>query len=95
MVKGTASPYDAELKEYWENRSKKLGKTRWAKGSKYYQVAENQNWKCPTCGNILLNGEEIETHHIVPVKDGGLDDTKNLIHLHEACHKQEHNKTKF
>ena len=58
-VKGTASPYDAELKGYWEDRSKKLGKTRWAKGSKYYQVAENQNWKCPTCRNILLNGEEL------------------------------------
>ena len=94
-IKGTASPYDAELKGYWEQRSKKLGKTRWAKGSKYYQVAENPKWKCPTCGNILLNGEEIETHHIVPVKDGGLGDTKNLIHLHVTCHKQEHNKTKF
>ena len=94
-VKGTSSPYDAELKGYWETRGKKLGKARWAKGSKYYQVAENQKWKCPSCGVILLNGEEIETHHIVPVKDGGSGDTENLIHLHSACHKQEHNKTKL
>ena len=89
-VKGTASPFDAELLDYWDNRNKKLGKSRWAKGSKYYQVAENQQWKCPVCGNTLLNGEEIETHHIVLVKDGGSDDTENLIHLHVACHKQVH-----
>ena len=94
-VRGMASPFDAELKDYWEDRSKKLGKTKWAKGSKYYQVAITQNWKCPICGNALLNGEEIETHHIVPVKDGGSDDTENLIHLHSACHKQVHIKTKL
>ena len=94
-VKGTASLFDAELLDYWENRSKKLGKSRWAKGSKYYQVAENQQWKCPVCGNALLNGEEIETHHIVPVKQGGTDDAVNLTHLHKACHKQVHSKSKL
>ncbi|MFW6367913.1 MAG: HNH endonuclease [Halothece sp.] len=44
------------------------------------------------CGESLYNGEELETHHIVPVKEGGSDDTENLIHLHRACHKQVHNK---
>ena len=92
---GTASPFDAELSEYWIKRRTKLGKTRWAKGSKYDQVAKNQNYKCPNCGQSLFNGEDIETHHIVLVKDGGSDDTENLIHLHDACHKQEHSKTKF
>ena len=43
----------------------------------------------------LFNGEPIETHHIVLVKDGGSDDIENLTHLHTACHKQEHSKTKF
>ncbi len=94
-VKGTASPFDAELKDYWAERNQKLGKSRWAKGSKYYRVANNQNGKCPRCGNVLLNGEDIETHHIVPVKDGGSNDTENLIHLHSACHKQEHGKTQY
>lgn len=94
-VIGASSPFDAKLTDYWEERSKKLGKSRWAKSSKYYQVAENQKWKCPVCGNALLNGEEIETHHIIPVKQGGTDDKVNLIHLHKACHKQVHIKTKF
>ena len=93
-IKGTASPFDAELSDYWTKRSTKLGKKRWAKGSKYDLVARNQNYKCPICGQSLFNGEDIETHRIILVKDGGSDDTENLIHLHEACHKQEHSKSK-
>jgi RNA-directed DNA polymerase len=93
-VKGNASPDDPSLHEYWEKRSQKLGKSYWAKGSKYYLVAQTQQWKCPTCGQPLLNGEEIETHHIVPVAQGGLDDLNNLQHLHTPCHKQVHTKTK-
>lgn len=89
-VKGMASPFDAELTDYWESRRTQQGKSLWAKGSKLEQVAKNQNWKCPICGQSLFNGEDIETHHIVPVKEGGTDDINNLIHLHIACHKQVH-----
>lgn len=92
-VKGSASPDDPLLREYWEKRHQKLGKTYWEKNSKYYLVAQAQNWKCPICGEPLLNGEEIETHHILPVAQGGLDDVDNLQHLHRACHKQVHSKT--
>jgi RNA-directed DNA polymerase len=94
-VKGEASPDDSSLKEYWDKRNQKLGKSYWAKGSKYYLIAQNQNWKCPICGEPLLNGETIETHHIVPVAQGGLDDISNLKHLHTACHKQVHSESKF
>ncbi len=94
-VKGNASPDNPNLKEYWENRSKKQGKSYWAKGSRYYLVANQQNWKCLICGESLFNGEKLETHHIVPVQDGGRDDIHNLSHLHTPCHKQEHTKTKL
>ena len=94
-VKGEASPDDPSLKEYWDKRNQKFGKSYWAKGSKHYLIAQNQNWKCPTCGEPLLNGESIETHHIVPVAQGGLDDISNLQHLHAPCHKQVHSKLKF
>jgi len=89
-VKGAASPDDPTLKEYWEKRHQKHGKSHWEKNSKYYLVAQAQNWKCPVCGEPILNGEEIETHHIVLVALGGLDDADNLQHLHTACHKQVH-----
>ncbi|MGK7958333.1 MAG: HNH endonuclease [Crocosphaera sp.] len=53
------------------------------------------SWKCPLCGEALLNGEEIDTHHIVPVAQGGLYDINNLQHLHKPCHKQVHSKSKI
>ena len=93
-VKGEASPDDPSLKEYWDKRNQKLGKSYYAKGSKKYLIAQNQKWRCPICGEPLLNGEEIETHHIVPVSEGGLDDISNLQHLHTPCHKQVHSKSK-
>lgn len=91
-VKGVASPDDPSLKEYWEKRNQKLGKSYWAKGSRNYLIAQNQEWKCPICGEPLFNSEEIETHHIVPVAQGGLGDISNLQHLHTPCHKQIHSK---
>ncbi len=89
-VRGTASPDDPELKEYWKNRQSKYGKTYWAKGSKYYHVANNQTWTCPVCREHLFNGEELHTHHKIRVKDGGTERIENLIHLHVACHRHIH-----
>ena len=94
QVKGLARDDDPLLKEYWQKRQIKEGKQYKAQGSKYELVAKYQNWKCQICGDSRFNSEEIETHHIVPVKEGGTDDTENLMHLHRACHKQIHSKTK-
>lgn len=94
-VKGNASPDDPTLKEYWDKRHQKVGKSRFEKGSRLYKIAENQNWKCSICGEPLFNGEEIETHHITPVAQGGLDNMENLQHIHLACHKQVHSKSKL
>jgi RNA-directed DNA polymerase len=93
-VKGDASPDDPSLREYWDKRHQKQGKSYWEKNSRSYKIAQNQNWKCPVCGQPLFNGEEIETHHIVPVFLGGLNDISNLQHLHKPCHKQVHSKSK-
>jgi RNA-directed DNA polymerase len=91
-VKGDASPDHPLQREYWLQRNQRLGKSHWSKGSKHYSVAQNQNWICPICGEPLLNGEEIETHHILPVAQDGTDDEYNLQHIHLACHKQVHSK---
>jgi RNA-directed DNA polymerase len=89
-VKGTASPDDPSLHGYWQHRQTRYGKTYWDKGSKYYRVAQSQNWRCPVCHDSLFNGEALHTHHRVQVKDGGTDKEENLIHLHQACHQQVH-----
>jgi len=89
-VKGTASPDDPTLTKYWQDRQSKYGKSYGAKGSKLYNVAVNQDWKCPVCGEHLFNGEELHTHHKIRVKNGGTDKAENLVHLHKACHWHEH-----
>jgi len=89
-VKGRSSPDDPKLSSYWEHRNTQYGKTYWAKGSKHLLVAKNQNWFCPVCGEHLFKVEELHTHHIIQVKDGGTDFCDNLVHLHKACHKHVH-----
>jgi RNA-directed DNA polymerase len=89
-VKGNASPDDPQLAQYWHERQLKYGKSYWGKGSKLYQVAQNQGWKCPVCGESLFNGESLHTHHVIPVQAGGTDRQDNLLHLHQACHQQIH-----
>jgi RNA-directed DNA polymerase len=91
-IKGTSSPDDSTLSKYWKDRQTAYGKTYWTKGSKYYEVAENQQWICPVCGEHLFNGEELQTHHKIKVNDGGTDKVDNLVHLHKTCHKQVHGK---
>ena len=77
-VKGEASPDDPSLREYWEKRHQKHGRSYWEKNSRNYKSAQNQNWICPICGEPLFNGEEIETHRTAPVAQGGLDDIENI-----------------
>ncbi|MEM9007464.1 MAG: group II intron reverse transcriptase/maturase [Cyanobacteria bacterium P01_F01_bin.86] len=89
-VKGGASPDDPSLHDYWQHRQTRYGKTYWAKGSKYHQVAVAQNWRCPVCGDLLFNGEPLHIHHRIRIKDGGTDKAENLIHLHKACHQHVH-----
>lgn len=94
-VKGTASPDDPQLQAYWANRRTRYGKTYWDRSSKLRYVAENQNWQCSVCDTHLFNGEELQIHHRVPVKDGGTDRAENLIHLHKTCHQHLHQMSQF
>ena len=89
-VKDNYSPDNPTLTKYWQNRRNKYGKTYWAKGTNHHKIAERQKWKCPICSEHLFTGEEIQTHHIIKVKDGGSDSIDNLIHLHQSCHIHTH-----
>lgn len=89
-VKGTASPDDPELRDYWQRRQQRQGKLYWSRGSKYYRLAQAQQWRCPVCGEALINGEEVHAHHCLPVQLGGMSINENLQLLHHACHRQVH-----
>jgi RNA-directed DNA polymerase len=54
-------------------------------------VAKKTGFLCRVCGELLDVGNKAETlhiHHIVPKSKAGSDDKKNLLVLHDHCHKQ-------
>jgi RNA-directed DNA polymerase len=60
LVKGTASPDDPSLREYWWERRKV--NIRHISDSDI-KLAEAQDWLCPVCRTNLINGEELHRHH--------------------------------
>jgi RNA-directed DNA polymerase len=87
LVKGTSSPDDPSLKDYW--RKREIAKTDDLSKTKI-RIAKAQNFICPVCKDALMNGEELHIHHIKTRKNGGKENLKNLILLHLYCHQQIH-----
>ncbi len=91
LVKGKSSPDDQTLQEYWEKRRKKSDANMAKKLSKTKErVAKRQNYQCPICGQPLFNDEPLHLHHIKPRCEGGTDDMKNLVWVHQYCHHKVH-----
>lgn len=90
QVKGTNSPDDPTLTDYWERRKTRAGKILNARGSKRYRIACQQDWKCTHCREHLFNGEQIELHHRQRLADGGSDNEDNLMLVHKSCHSNIH-----
>jgi RNA-directed DNA polymerase len=86
LVKGTASPDDARLREYWWARRKV--NIRHLSASDV-DLANDQDWACPVCGEALTNGEPLQRHHCIARADGGSDARGNRVLVHLYCHQQE------
>jgi RNA-directed DNA polymerase len=86
MVRGTASPDDPDLREYWWER-RKVNIRHLTAGD--VELANDQDWVCRLCGMDLINGEELHRHHKAPRAAGGseLRSNRELVHLY--CHQQE------
>ncbi|MBW4627227.1 MAG: HNH endonuclease [Brasilonema octagenarum HA4186-MV1] len=80
-VKGTASPFDGNLK-YWSSRRGEhpLVPKRIAK------LLKRQQGKCAHCGLYFREDDLIEVDHIIPKSLGGKDRYDNLQALHRHCH---------
>lgn len=86
-VKGYASPDDGSLKHYWEARRNK-GTAIQKNESK---IASIQKYVCPVCERSLLNGEELQRHHLIrDVNDSARNLSKNQRIVHLMCHQQIH-----
>lgn len=86
-VRGTASPDDPRLREYWWERSK-INARHLTRSD--VRLAEAQDWYCPVCGMDLINGEQLQRHHRRPKAEGGDDAYSNRELLHLYCHQQVH-----
>ncbi|MBX9256212.1 HNH endonuclease [Desmonostoc muscorum CCALA 125] len=80
-VKGTASPFDGNLK-YWSSRRGEhpLVPTKVARLLKVHKG------KCAHCGLYFREDDLIEVDHIIPKSQGGKDKYNNLQVLHRHCH---------
>ena len=87
LVRGTASPDDPSLREYWWARRKVNRRYLTASDVK---LAEAQDWRCPVCGMDLFNGEDLQRHHKQPRTLGGTDSYSNRELVHLYCHQRRH-----
>jgi RNA-directed DNA polymerase len=87
LVKGTASPDDPKLRDYWRQRN--ATKVEDLTPSKQ-KVSLRQKGYCPVCGESLFNEEELHLHHKKPRAQGGKSNYGNLQLVHLYCHQQLH-----
>lgn len=92
IVKNSRKPDDRSLSslEYWEKRRANRQFITWSNYESRLKLAKRQYHICPICMESLYNEEELHVHHIKPKKKGGKDSYKNLVILHEFCHRQTH-----
>jgi RNA-directed DNA polymerase len=90
LVKGTASPDDPKLKDYWKERQ--AAKARDLTSSKR-KLAKRQEGRCAACGESLFNDEELQVHHLLARSKGGKDTYSNLALVHLLCHQYIHAQT--
>ncbi len=96
-VKGTNSPDDPRLRDYWERR--RLAKAKQTPNLTWRTLILRQHGLCPCCGEPIIDDlatstvttmEETQLHHKRPRKQGGTNAWDNLVVLHLYCHQQAH-----
>jgi len=87
LVKGTASPDDPALRQYWEQRERRQAQLLPPSLGK---LAVAQQGRCLVCGASLFNDEALHIHHRQPRSQGGGSSYHNLALVHLYCHQQIH-----
>src|SRR5664279_3614709 len=85
MVKGTASPDDPGLREYWQEREEATATNLKARQRR---LAHAQNFRCTVCGALLGTEEELQVHHLLPKGDPQRSEEKHQQLVHLLCHQQ-------
>ena len=92
QVKGTNSPLDPRLTDYWEERRERsLLRHLMADGNRLrrYLLRRQQN-RCAITGLPIADVSEVQIHHIIPTSVGGNDDWSNLCLVFPWAHSALH-----
>lgn len=81
------NPYLAENKDYFASRSMRDGMTSLTFNDLQKTLLKSTEGICKVCSEPITMDDEVEIHHILAKKDGGEDKIKNLLILHEICHR--------
>jgi len=94
MVKGTSSPDDPTLTEYWATRFRNQdGAQTPSLPSEKRTLMRLHGHLCFLCGERILNGEETHVHHLKGRNGSESERWENKVLVHRYCHQQLHRKT--
>jgi RNA-directed DNA polymerase len=89
-IRGDANPYDPKWEPYFEERLFQKMRSSLAGQERIRYLWEQQQGRCPVCGQLLLDEEEKQVHHRTRRSCGGTDALDNLELFHANCHRQRH-----
>ncbi len=88
-VSGRNSPFDPQLRAYWQARTTRAVSAQTPSKQKQ-ALLDRQGGKCAMCGLLLATAEEAHIHHVIPKVQGGSEDLSNKRVVHFWCHQQHH-----
>lgn len=91
-IQAQANPFDPRWERYFEQRRQE--QARDLANPKKRSLWRKQQAICPYCRHPLRDVEDNDTHHKVPLCQGGSDLLENLVLLHPTCHQQLHARAK-
>lgn len=83
MLKHDMNPYIRENTKYFNERKAMIKVAKFKA-----MIYKMYNHTCTVCQTSLHNGEQVDLHHIIPIKDKGVYQPNNIMPLHQVCHQQ-------
>jgi RNA-directed DNA polymerase len=84
-VKSDANPFDPSWDAYFEQRKSARMLARLQERSFSKRLWQQQEGKCPGCGQLIDEDDRWEIQPVIPFKEGGTRSLTNLKLLHSSC----------
>lgn len=91
-IQAAANPYDPTWEPYFEHRLGVQMAASLAGRRKLLYLWQQQQGRCPICGQKITQITGWDNHHIIRRVDGGGEGAANRVLLHPNCHRQVHSR---